>query len=218
MALPPTIPTSFVPRPSAAAVRRRNDLSGAFAFFVYGILRFVLILGIGIFVYSSILASEQSSKDAKLANAVASIDPSIVADFIHLRDRLASSEKLLDAHIAMSNFFSALDALIPNNVGFTTMHLLETDAGQVAMNANGLAKSFNALAVTSDALAADGRIKDAIFSDIKVQGNAVTFTLSATLDHSLVAFVAPVTALEAPVATTSSATTNSTSSPQATTP
>ena len=218
MAPPPPIPTSFVPHPSAASVRRRGDLTGAFAFFGYGVLGFVLTLAVAVFIYSSILSSEQSSKDSQLANAVASIDSSIVADFIHLRDRLVASEKLLDAHIAMSSFFSVLGALMPNNIGFTTMHLLETDAGQVAMNANGLAKSFNALAATSDALATDGRIKDAIFSDIKVQGNAVTFTLSATLDHSLVAFVAPTTALEASVATTSTATTGSTSSTQATTP
>lgn len=191
-------------------MRRRSDLTGAFAFFGYGVLGLVFILGIGAFIYSSILASEQSSKDAELANAIASIDSSTVVDFVHLRDRLTSSEKLLDAHVAMSNFFSALGTLMPNTVGFTAMHLLETDAGQVTVDANGLAKSFNALAATSDALAADGRIKDAIFSGIKVKGNAVAFTLSASLDPSLVAFGAPTTALETPAATTSMATTTST--------
>ncbi|MDO8408109.1 MAG: hypothetical protein Q7S95_02640 [bacterium] len=223
MALPPTIPTSFVPHPSAASVRRHSDLTGAFAFFGYGILGLVFILSIGAFIYSSILASEQSSKDAKLASAIASIDSSTVVDFVHLRDRLTSSKKLLDAHVAMSNFFSALGVLMPNTVGFTAMHLLESDAGQVTVNANGLAKSFNALAATSDALTADGRIKDAIFSDIRVKGNAVTFTLSATLDHSLVAFALPATALETltattSTATTSTATTGSTTPPKATTP
>ncbi len=207
MALPLTVPTSFVPHPGAASVRRRSDLSGAFAFFGYGILGFVLILGIGVFIYSNILAAQQASKDTELNNAVANIDPSTVVDFVHLRDRLSSGEKLLGAHVALSNFFSALNVVMPSNVGFTNMHLVETDAGRVTVEANGLAKSFNALAATSDAFAKDGRIKDAIFSGIKVQGNAVGFTLSATLDPSLVAFVVPITTSTATTSTAKVSTT-----------
>jgi len=208
MALPPSIPTSFVPHASAASVRRRTDLTGAFAFLGYGVLGFVVILAIGVFVYSSILASEQSTKDAQLATAIARIDPSTVANFVHLRDRLSSGEMLLNNHIATSAFFVALSSLMPSTVGFTAMHIAVNDAGQVTVEANGVAKSFNALATASDAFAKDGRIKDAIFSGIRVEGNAVTFTLSAALDPSLVAFVPPSTPAPSPTqatATTSSA-------------
>ncbi len=200
MALPPTIPTSFVPRPSAVAARGRTDLSGAFAFFGYGALGFVVLLAIGVFVYSSVLAADQSSKDTQLAQAIAGIDPSTVANFAHLRARLSSGEELLNNHLAISTFLGVLGSLMPSSVAFTDMHLLVGETGQVTVEANGLAKSFNALAAASDAFAKDGRIKDAIFSGIKVQGNAVTFTLSATLDRSLVAFSPPAKSAALPQA------------------
>lgn len=188
MALPPTIPTSFVPRPGAASIKRHADLSGAFGFFAYGVLGIAIFLAVGAFIYSSILTAEQKARDDALAKAVTNIDSSTVESFVHLRDRLSSGKKLLDAHPAVSNLFGAVSAILPTTVRFSNLHLKTGDTGAVTIEVSGMAKSFNALAAASDAFAADGRIKDAIFSDIKVQGNAVTFTLAATLAPTLIAF------------------------------
>ncbi len=188
MALPPSIPTSFVPHPSSAAVRRKSDLTGAFAFFGYGALALVIGLAIAAFIYSSILSAKQASRDAELAKAVAAIDPATVANFVHLRDRLSSGQNLLEKHVALSNFNRVFGTLMPVETRLSALHIVVTDAGGIEVDATGVAKSFNALAASSKSFATDGRINDVIFSGIKVQDNLVSFTLSATVDPALTAF------------------------------
>ncbi|HEY4522844.1 MAG TPA: hypothetical protein VJK73_00520 [Candidatus Paceibacterota bacterium] len=202
MALPPTIPTSFVPRPNSSAVRHRSDLTGAFAFIGYGALSLMVALAIGVFVYSQILATEQENKDAELARRVAQIDPQTVAKFVQLRDRLSYGLTLLNKHPAFTGFWSALALSMPTGVRFDSLDITTDESEQVTLEGAGIAESFNALAATSDAFATDGRIKDAIFADIRVTGNAVSFSLSATIDPTLIAF----SAMALPASTTPSTT------------
>lgn len=193
MALPPTIPTSFVPHSASAAARsfRRTDLFGAFGLLAYGVLALTVVGALGVFFYERVLAATQSAKDAELVKVEAAIDPATVEGFVRLRDRLASSAALLGGHTAPSLFFTTLDALLPANVRFSTLHLSLDATGAVKLESTGVAKSFNALAAVSAAFAADGRIKDAIFSNIVVSAvnGSVSFALSATLDPKLVAFI-----------------------------
>ncbi len=191
MALPPTIPTSFVPRPGSSAVRHRSDLTGAFAFIGYGILALVIALAIGVFVYSQILATEQKTKDAELAKQVAAIDPQTVAKFVHLRDRLSYGLTHLNKHPALTHFWDTLITIMPAGVRFSALKITTDEEGQVKVEGSGIAKSFNTLAATSDAFAKDGHIRDAIFSSIKVDGNVVSFALTATVDPTLIAFSIP---------------------------
>jgi len=189
MALPPTIPTSFVPHSNAAPRKFRPDLTGAFGFFAYAVLIFVFLLAIGVFLYGRILAADKSAKDRELNEKVAAIDPKTVENFIRLRNRLTSSGTLLKGHIAFSTFFSSLDKIIPATVRFTVLDLSVSPSGVSRMEGTGLAKSFNALAAASAAFATDGRIRDAIFSSIRVnRDNSVSFSLVATLDSDILTF------------------------------
>lgn len=189
MALPPTIPTSFVPHPATAPRRFRADLTGAFGFFSYGIVGVVFVLALGVFLYGRILAAEKARTDQSLAEAQAAIDPKTVEDFIRLRDRLTTSENLLNAHAAFSGFFAAVEKIIPATVRLSTLRLSLDDTGAAKLQGGGLAKSFNALAAASAAFAADGRIRDAIFSSLVVnKDSSVSFSLSATLDRDIITF------------------------------
>lgn len=196
--LPPTIPTSFVPHPSGAAPRRlRFDFTGAFGFVSYAILGIVFALALGVFIYGRVLAANLSAKDAALAEAEASIDPVTVENFVRLRDRLDSGAALLTNHVAFSNFFTLIETLMPSTARFTSLHLAVNDEGGVKIEGAGVARSFNALASASSAFAVDGRIKDAIFSNIVVSSKdgSVSFALTATLDPKLVAFSPSVPAV-----------------------
>lgn len=190
MALPPTIPTSFVPHsPSAAKQRFRSDFSGAFGFFAYAILGVVFILALGVFFYGRLLAAEQFSKDAMLANAEKNIDQATVEDFVRLRNRLNLGKDLLEKHIAFSSFFTSLEALLPATVRFSSLHLMLDSSGTAKIEGSGVAKNFNSLAAVSSAFAADGRIKDAIFSKISVnKDSSVSFALAAMLDPKIIVF------------------------------
>ena len=197
MDLPHTIPTSFVPRPASAAARKpHSDFTGAFGFLAYAILCIVFALAVGVFLYGRILAATQSSKDVTLQKAEAGLDPAMVESFVRLRNRLNSSAELLANHVAFTGFFTALETLLPTTVRFTSIHLSlntavpGTTGGQsITFDGTGVAKTFNALAAASNAFAADGRIKDAVFSDFVVnKDNSVSFSLSASLDPKLIAF------------------------------
>ncbi len=210
MALPPTIPTSFVPHSSSTGVQKfRSDFIGAFALFSYVILGIVFVLALGVFLYGRVLAGQQASKDAALAKATAAIDPATVEGFVRLRNRLNQGETLLGKHVAFSNFFTSLQSILPASVRFSTLHLSLDATGAARVEAVGAAKSFNALAAVSTAFASDGNIKDAIFSKITInKDNTVSFGLSATLNSKLVEFspnaaVPSALAPSQPAATTS---------------
>ena len=216
MDLPPNIPTSFVPHSASSVPRRFHvDFIGAFGFVAYAILALAIALAIAVFFYDRILAATKSSKDAELATAEAAIDTTTAQNFIRLHDRLTSGKALLNNHIAFSNVFATIEKILPSTVRFTSMQVSFGDTPMVKLNGAGVAKSFNALAAASASFAADGRIKDAIFSHLSVnKDNSVSFSLTATLDQKLVSFSAPAVASTTVPATTAS-TTGSTGSPQA---
>jgi len=144
MALPPTIPTSFVPHTaSTASHRSRTDLTGAFSFLAYTILGIVFVLAIGVFFYGRILAASQFSKDTALKEAESNINLEAVDGFIRLRDRLTSGETLLANHVAFSGFFTLLETILPTTVRFNTLHLSVEDGGTVKVEGTGIAKRYS---------------------------------------------------------------------------
>ena len=190
MALPPTIPTSFVPRSaSVTAHQPRSNFTNSFGFFAYIVLGVICVLALGVFFYSRILSGRLVARDASLAKAQQAIDITTVESFVRLRDRLNSGTLLLSNHIALSNFFDLLETLLPASTRFSSLHLTVDDAKKVRLEGLGTARNFNALAAVSTAFAIDGHIKDAIFSNIVVnKDSTVSFALSATLDPKAVSF------------------------------
>jgi hypothetical protein len=197
MALLPTIPTSFVPRmPVSDRPHVNADFGTLLALFSYIILGAVVFMALGVFFYGRILAGTIVSKDAALAKAEAAIDPATVESFVKLRDRLTIGQTLLSNHLAPSEFFKAIEAVLPATVRFTELHLTVDTTGAAKVDGSGVAKSFNALSAASTAFATDPRIKDVIFSKMIINraDGSVSFGFSATLDPKLIAFSPDVNA------------------------
>lgn len=191
MALPPTIPTSFVPRPFASDGSRGSGFKyeSALVSISYIILGIVFILAISVFIYERILLAEKISKDSQLLEAEQAIDLEVVENFLRTQNRLTSSKMLLEKHVAYSVLFESIGNIIPSTVRFTSLEINRDAEGVSRLDGTGVSKNFNALAVTSIALARDGGIKDAIFSKLKInQDNSVTFSFTAILDPEIVAF------------------------------
>ncbi len=191
MAVPPTIPTSFVPHPGSSLGQPHSghDITGAFGFFAYFVLGFVVLSAFGVFGYDQFLASRETTKNAELSKAQTELDPHTVSNVVRLRDRLSYGDSLLNAHVAPSNLFRLFENILPRTVRFERVRLVFDTQGKATLTAEGTAKTFNALAAASDALGKDGRIRNAIFSGVSVANdNTVDFTLSALIDRDLFAF------------------------------
>lgn len=194
MAVPPTIPTSFVPHPTSSGGGRRmqSDITGAFTYFSYFIFTFAVFSAFGVFGYDRFLAAREDTKKIELANVQATLDPETVTRVVRLRDRLSLGNSLLNEHVALSNLFHLLETTLPNSVRFLRLSVSIDPEGRATLSAFGVAKNFNALAAASDALAADARIRNAIFSGVRVTTvNAVEFSLSASIDRNLITFNSP---------------------------
>ncbi len=208
MALPPTIPTSFVPHTNTAVQRRYTfDFIGIFNVAAYLIFLITLAMAGGVFFYAQVLEGQLKSADAKLAAEQKKIDSTIAQNFVRLDNRLTSATMLLSNHLALSNFFETLGAILPNTVRFSTLRIAVADGGKVSIEGTGVAKNFNALAAASAGFASDGRIKDAIFSRLSVnKDNSVSFSISATVDSAFVLFTGEENTASIMVSTTTSST------------
>lgn len=192
MALPPTIPTSFVPpSPAAARQRYRFDFGNVFAVFAYGLFLIALGMAVGVFLYGGILDGQKASKDAELTKALDALNKERAESFVVLESQLSTGQQLLDEHVAFTGFFNVIETLLPSTVRFSTLRLSIIDENSATIEAAGVAKTFNALASASASLAGDGRIRDAIFSRISVnKDNTVAFSLTAKLKPELIMFSA----------------------------
>lgn len=187
MALPPNIPTSFVPKqPVTNHAHRSRDAHGPLYFGAIFLVA-TSIVGAGItFGYKTYIETVRDSKKAKLEIAERNINPTAVEDFIRLRNRIQAASTLLDQHVVNSQFFDVLESLTLQNVRFQSL-ILSVGADRTAkIEMRGLARSFNALAAESAAFAGEKRIKRAIFSSITADKNGVvSFSLRAELDPKL---------------------------------
>lgn len=192
MASTPTIPTSFLPHQGAAARSKtpNSDLIEALVYFTYVVFVAVFMLAVGVFLYGHALLLSKASKDAKLAEEVGKLDVASVPAFVRLRDRLTSTQKLLDAHVMFSQVFPAIESIMPSTVRFTSMHIAFGDKNIPKVDAEGVAKSFNSLAVASADFANDPRIKNALFSvkNLNKDGSA-SFSFTASIDPKVITFV-----------------------------
>lgn len=138
------------------------------------------------FAYDKLLVRTLAGKQAELSAAQAKIDENTIDEFVRLRDRLTAGKDLLANHIVLSQFFDDLESLTLQNVRFADLKLAIANDHTAKLEMNGTARSFNALAAQSNALAAEKRIKRAIFSGISLKDGVVTFKMTADIDPRLI--------------------------------
>lgn len=182
MALPPTLPTSFVPKQPVASQAKHSRPAGIFYYIAIFAMGVAVVGSAGTFGYSTYLTTVEQSRKLKLEAAEKGIDPVAVEDFIRLRNRIQAASGVLDRHIVTSQFFDLLETLTLQNVRFQSLLLTIADDRVAIIEMRGLARSFNALAAQSAEFANEKRIKRAIFSGITADKSGfVQFALQAEL-------------------------------------
>lgn len=188
MALPPTIPTSFVPKqPVSSGMRKQKSGLNLLLIGSSALLGIATLVCAGIFGYELYLKGARDAKQAELAAAQRAVDIDTVEGFIRLRDRLSATESILNQHVELSEFFDVLEARTLQTVRFSNLIVSVSGDRSAEIEVEGVARSFNALAAQSASIAAEKRIKRAIFSGITVNDNGtVAFSLTATLDPRII--------------------------------
>ena len=210
VAIPPTIPTSFVPK--QPVVTRKSTLGfNPFLIVSYLILGIWLLVAGLVLGYELYLSKIADQKRQELVTAQNNIDQATVNDFIRLRDRFTVAKGLLNKHIVLSHFFDDIENITIQNVSFSGLRLTVKDTGIASVEMRGVARNFNALAAQSTAFANDKRFKRAIFSGFNLdsKSNTVTFQINADIDPALItdsanSYVPPVqnTSIPTPAPTT----------------
>ncbi len=187
VAIPPTIPTSFVPKQPVAPQARRPRPQAGVLYYASIFILGVMIVGAGLtFAYSLFLNNVRDSRQVLLQTAEQSINNETVADFIQLRNRIQTANVILDQRIRVSQFFDVLESVTLQNVRFKTLSFSVGDNRAAKITMSGSARSFNALAVESSAFARNENFKRAIFSGIAAdKSGVVSFTLNADLAPKL---------------------------------
>ncbi|MDQ1299573.1 MAG: hypothetical protein QG636_241 [Patescibacteria group bacterium] len=157
-------------------------------FIIGGVIAIISVaLAAGVFGYELYLKNARDQKSADLAAAQKEVNLDTVEGFIRLKNRLNTVETLLNQHIALSEFFDTLESRTLQTVRFSGLSVAVEDDRSAEIKMEGVARTFNALAAQSSAIAAEKRIKRAIFSDISVNENGtVGFSLTATIDSRLI--------------------------------
>lgn len=186
MAIPSSIPTSFVPKQPVEMHQRRSGSGGIFMALSLVVLGIAVVLAAGVFVYSRYLSAQAAGKEAEIQKAQQGVSQDSVEQYIRLSERLSSAKMILSGHVMLSQFFDALESLTLADVQITSLSVETAADGGTAVKMTGVAKNFNALAAQSAAFAKEPRIKQAIFSGISAnKSGVVSFSVSAKLDSRL---------------------------------
>jgi hypothetical protein len=194
MAVPPNIPTSFVPKAPAAERRgARFDMGGAFGFLCYGVLFVVLVLTAGVFGYKMYLTQQQADNRTKIKEMRENASKGLAQEFVRLDMQLNQARQLLDSHVSTSRFFSLLSDALPVGLRLTALEFTVGDDGKTSVKGAGIAKSFNTLASASAQFAAGETLSNTIFSKLVVNNkdNSVSFTFAGLVHPNAIVFKAP---------------------------
>jgi hypothetical protein len=219
VALPPTLPTSFVPKQSLPSSGRRNRPANGVLYYVGVFVLAASIVGAGLtFGYKTYLDTVTTARKLRLEAAEKNINPVAVEDYIRLRNRIKVANLILNRHVTSSQFFTTLESLTLQNVRFQTLQLAVEEDRRASIEMRGTARSFNALAAQSAAFASEKQIRRAIFSGITVdKSGLVRFALNAELSPKLTTVTQEAQAAVAPLPANIATTTPFESVPAATT-
>jgi len=186
----PRLQSSFIPKkPIMTAPRTYRAPLNIFS--IISISLFVLaILGSGgVFLYQNYLNNQIAAASSSLHTEQDEFDQSTIEQLARLDSRLTVAQSLLQKHVALSNFFSALEDVTLPTARFSDFAFSVGAQNALTVSMNGEAESFTSVALQSDALIGDTYFKNVMVSNFSVeQSGAVSFTVTMTLDPSLVAY------------------------------
>jgi hypothetical protein len=213
--MPDRVTTSFIPKDSLTTERAPRAVQGN-PFVIVNIVAGIILVGTlvaagALFLFQTYTNAAISSKQDSLEKQRSAFEPATIKELSRLDKRLSASQALLKTHTAVSLMFADLETRSGGNVRFKDFAYDTAGPGVMMVTMSGSAKSFNAIAVQSDAFGKSTIFKDPIFSNVNIDaaGNTI-FNFTAKIDTSRITYAALVAGGDGSVPTTLPNSTNAT--------
>ena len=197
--MPDRVTTSFIPKESLTS--ERGPVSPRKNPFVFlniiagGIIVLAILAAGGIFLLKTYTESSIASKRDSLEKQRAAFEPATIEELLRLDKRLTASAGLLRGHVALSLLFDDLESRTMENVRFKSFTYEQGAGNKFAISMGGIAKSFNSVALQSDAFGKSNIIKDPIFENLNIdQTGDVIFDFTAEVDPARISYATVVAA------------------------
>ncbi len=190
-------PTSGTVLPPTTKVRRIDFIS----FISKLVFTLSILLALGVVGYKWYLNYSIKKMGLELEAARQEIAGGVVGELVDLNNRITSTETLVKDHQVLSPLFTFFQSSTPKSVRFTELNYSMGETGP-QIDARGQATSYSALALESNAISKNTDIKDAVFSDIRLdeKGN-VTFAFKAIVTPNFLSYQKAITRQPAPAQT-----------------
>lgn len=182
--------TSFIPRKSLVK-ENVNQEKPIGIFLIISVFIFIAsILGAaGIFLYEKKITSDIASASESLKRAQGAFELPTIENLKALGRRIEISKNLLQKHTVISPIFELLQANTLKSVRFNKFEYSNNLKGDVTVELDGEAKSYETLALQSSEFAKNKNIKENVFSNINLdeKGNVI-FRVKLTLDPIFISY------------------------------
>jgi hypothetical protein len=193
----PKFTSSFIPKRSLEKVAKGGRTSAVAIVPLISLIIFLtaVALSVGVFLYEQFLIQNINKKEQDLEAAREVLRSPLIDELIRLDARLTAARAVLGNHLVLTAFFNLLEEKTLSNVRFTNFSYEAKDDGTISVSMNGVARSFNAVAVQSEVFGDDRLIKNPLFSNLNVDQNGnVVFTFTASVDPRLLSYTLAVSA------------------------
>lgn len=195
----PTIPTSFIPKRPVEQAETSTSHGGK----TIGLLSFltgIVVVGTmlafaGVYFYEQRLETQKKDLESSIATARDGIGTDFVADMKRLDARINGVEDLIKSHVVVTPLFKDLEAHTLRSVqykdfSYTYVFDQKTNTAQVKVDLSGVARSYAAIALQSDAFSESTLIKNPVFSNLTLEDKtkAINFKLAFTVDAAALSY------------------------------
>ncbi|MEK7613635.1 MAG: hypothetical protein AAB439_02025 [Patescibacteria group bacterium] len=186
------VKTSFIPKASLAVEHRESTSKNPIGIvnIIATIILIAAIIGaVVLFLFEQFTIQSIERKRDSLDRARAAFEPATIKELSRLNTRLEGGSVLLGSHLAPSYLFDEIEKLTLDSVRFRDFSYGEVSPGRIMVAMAGEARSFNALALQSDAFGASDFFTEPIFTDLNLDdtGNVV-FTFNGVVDTTQLRF------------------------------
>lgn len=170
---------------------------------------FILALALsgGAFFYKSLLVKQIEERKASFDLAKEAFDPAFIQQVTRLDSRIETSKKLFSTHVSATPLFDFLSKITLRSVRFRDFSFAYLAPDQIQVEMKGQAQGYASVALQSDILNSQKYLKNTIIGDMTLESaGTVSFSVSTTIDPTLLLYSGGLSKSVAPAAQQASST------------